>query len=137
MAMFSAFPLLGIVVLAYCAMALTGSLDTESVAFSARMASGAVFTLKTGAILVLAGLLCLFFEIIKSARVRSGTVLDHMLSTFVFIAALVLFLLVPFAATSTFFLIMCMSLLDVIAGFTVSIFSARRDYTVGHDNGGL
>lgn len=137
MAMFAAVPLLGFVVLAYCAMALTGTLDTQAVVFSARMASGADFNLRTGDIFVLVGLLFLFFEIIKSARVRSGTVLDHMLSTFVFIAALVLFLLVPFAATSTFFLIMCMALLDVIAGFTVSIFSARRDYTVGHDNGGL
>ena len=137
MAMFAAFPLLGLVVLAYCAMALAGGLDTQSVVFSARMASGADFSLRNGDIFVLVGLLFLFFEIIKSARVRSGTVLDHMLSTFVFIAALVLFLLAPFAATSTFFLVMCMALLDVIAGFTVSIFSARRDYTVGHDNGGL
>ena len=137
MAMFSAVPLLGFVVLAYCLMALAGMLDPGHVVFSAGMASGAVFSLRMGDLLVLAGLILLFFEIIKSARVRSGTVLDHMLSTVVFIVALVLFLLVPFAATASFFLILCMTLLDVIAGFTVSIFSARRDYSVGHDNGGL
>jgi hypothetical protein len=36
----------------------------------------------------------------------------------------------PAFATSVFFLIMMMSLLDVMAGFMVTIASARRDFGV-------
>jgi hypothetical protein len=36
----------------------------------------------------------------------------------------------PPAATSIFFVIMLVTLVDVIAGFSVTIRAARRDYTV-------
>ena len=52
----------------------------------------------------------------------------------VFVACLILFLVWPPAGTSLFFLIMLTSLVDVIAGFSVTIRSARRDYTVGGEN---
>jgi hypothetical protein len=54
-------------------------------------------------------------------------VLDHLFSTIVFIAFLVEFLIVPGASTSIFFLLMIMALIDVMAGFSVSIRSAGRD----------
>jgi hypothetical protein len=38
------------------------------------------------------------------------------------------------AATSLFFLITLTTLLDVIAGFSVTIRAARRDYSVGADS---
>ena len=60
------------------------------------------------------------------------TIIDHLLSTFVFIAYLVEFLLVQAAAHSVFFLLMMIALVDVLAGFTVSIRSATRDVNVGH-----
>jgi hypothetical protein len=47
-----------------------------------------------------------------------------------FIAMLVEFLLVKQAGTSTFFLLMITSLVDVIAGFTVSVRTAQRDMLV-------
>ena len=40
------------------------------------------------------------------------------------------FLLVGAAASSVFFLLMVMALIDVVAGFTVSITSAGRDVTM-------
>jgi hypothetical protein len=48
----------------------------------------------------------------------------------VFIACLILFLVWQPAATSLFFLITVISLIDVIAGFSVTIRSARRDYSI-------
>ena len=77
------------------------------------------------------GLFLLFFEIIKATRVGANTIIDHLLSTFVFIAFLVEFLLVEGAAHSVFFILMMIALVDVLAGFTVSIRSATRDVNVG------
>ena len=48
----------------------------------------------------------------------------------VFIAFLIEFLMVP-AAGTTFLVLALMSLLDVIAGFSISIFAARRDMAIG------
>jgi hypothetical protein len=48
-----------------------------------------------------------------------------------FILCLVEFLLFPAFATSTFFLVTLMVLLDVLAGFIVTIVAARRDVDFG------
>ena len=60
-----------------------------------------------------------------------------MLSTFVFIACLVEFIVVRQASTSTFFIIMVIAFIDVVAGYSVSIRSARRDLSVGYGGEGL
>ena len=36
-----------------------------------------------------------------------------------------------FAGTATFFLLTLMALIDVVAGFSISLFAARRDFSVG------
>jgi hypothetical protein len=51
----------------------------------------------------------------------------------VFIACLIEFILVPRAATSPFFFIMIAALIDVIAGYTIGIRTARRDLSIGGD----
>jgi hypothetical protein len=51
----------------------------------------------------------------------------------VFVLFLIEFLVVKDCGTSTFFILGLMSLLDVIAGFTVSIVAARRDFSFGGD----
>ena len=96
------------------------------------MISGEVWTMSMGDLMICMGLFLLFFEIIKATRVGANTIVDHLLSTFVFIAFLVEFLLVPGAAHSVFFILMMIALVDVLAGFTVSIRSATRDVNVGH-----
>jgi hypothetical protein len=130
-------PALAVVILAYNLLDYSGSMmDTESLYLDQVLPSTAEFYLKIGDMFVLAGLVALFFEIIKAARLGAGTIVDHMLSTATFVVALVEFLLVPFCGTSTFFFLMVMSLIDVVAGFSVSILSARRDYSVSHNDGG-
>jgi hypothetical protein len=129
-------PALAVVIVAYNLLDYSGSMmDTESLYLDQILPSTAEFYLKVGDLFVLAGLIALFFEIIKAARLGAGTIVDHMLSTATFIAALVEFLLVPFCGTSTFFFLMVMALIDVVAGFSVSILSARRDYSVSHNDG--
>ncbi len=96
------------------------------------MISGERWVMSMGDLMICMGLFLLFFEIIKATRVGAKTIIDHLLSTFVFIAFLVEFLLVANAAHSVFFILMMIALVDVLAGFTVSIRSATRDVNVGH-----
>lgn len=95
------------------------------------MVSGEAWDISAGDLMILLGLACLFVEVLKSTRTGSSSVLEHMLSTLVFVLFLVEFLLIGAAASSVFFLLMVMSLIDLVAGFTVSITSAGRDVTMG------
>jgi len=95
--------------------------------FSIFMASGAPWILTLGDLMVVIGLVCLFFEILKSTRIGSSSIFEHILSTLVFIVYLVEFILVGAAASSAFFILMAMSLIDVVAGFSVSMSAAERD----------
>ena len=94
---------------------------------SVGMMSGGRWTMSLGDVLIVFGLIVLFFEIMKSTRTNNASVLDHLLSTFVFVAFLVEFLLVADAAHPVFFILMVMTLVDVLAGFSVTIRAAGRD----------
>jgi hypothetical protein len=106
----------------------------EGTLFSIPMQSGASWSVNAGALLLALSILFLFFEMVKATRSYTRTIVDHLLSTLVFIAALVEFLLMKEAATSIFALLLLMSLVDVIAGWVVSMGSARRDIQVDHLN---
>src|SRR5436190_9949178 len=129
-----AFPLTALVIIAYNVLALLPGFAPGAEIGEFTLASGAVVALTTGDILILAGLVALFFEMLKSARPRGGAIIDHILSVGVFIVALVEFLLVSFAGTASFLIITVICLVDVIAGFSVSIVAARRDFSVGTDS---
>lgn len=126
-------PALAIVIAAYLLMAAGGGLMLDADAYSMTLASGAEFTLRAGDFFVIAGLLALFVEMLKAARARDATVIDHIFSTATFVVALILFILVDIAGTATFFLLMLMTLVDVVAGFSISLFAARRDIAIGND----
>jgi hypothetical protein len=98
----------------------------ETVIFSIGMMSGGVFSMTLGDLMVLIGLAFFFVEILKSTRTGKASVMDHLLSTFVFVAYLVEFLLVKSAAHSVFFTLTIIALIDVLAGFSVSIRAAGR-----------
>ena len=84
-----------------------------------------------GHIIVSIGLLFLAVEIAKSTSASDIAITEHVLSTFVFIFYLLCFLLVELAGNFTFALLGLMSLIDVIAGVTISISVARKDISVG------
>jgi hypothetical protein len=52
------------------------------------------------------------------------------LSMALFVVMLIEFLLIRQAGTSTFFLLMMISVVDVIAGFIVTLRTAQRDMTI-------
>jgi hypothetical protein len=136
--MFIAIPLLAIPVLLYNLIALfsMGGVDAATDAemvlrqawFTIPMASGAQWTVGLGDVLILIALIMLFFELLKSTTSRRTAIINHSLSMILFIVCLVEFLLLREFATSTFFLISMMTLLDVLAGFIVTIVTARKDF---------
>lgn len=138
--MFVALPLLAIPVVLYNLIAVAkmagGASSATNAAltsplFSVPMASGASWTLTSGDLLILLSLFMLFFELLKATTSRRVAIVNHSLSMIVFIVCLVEFLLVPAFATSVFFLITAMTLLDVLAGFIVTIITARKDFDFG------
>ena len=109
---------------------LTPGVTWGDVLLSVPMQSGATWVITLGDTLIALSLVFLFVEVLKATRTSVRSMFDHLLSTVIFIAALVEFLLVPQAATSVFAILLVMTLIDVMAGWSVSLRAARRDLTV-------
>ena len=133
--MFAAAPLLALSVAAYNLFALTlaGGLQARDAharltapLFQLTTAPGGLWPVSTADLLVGASLIVLFIELLKSTTSRRVAIINHALSMVLFVACLLELLLAPAFATSTFFLITLMVLLDVLAGFIVTIAASRR-----------
>jgi len=139
--MLIALPLLFIPVVLYNIVVLFGASGDGGLAeadailrdpmFSIPMASGAQWNIGSGDLILFLSLILLFFELIKSTSSQKVAIVNHALSMILFIVVLVEFLLIRGFATSTFFLIVIMVLLDVLAGFIVTIIAARKDLDFG------
>ncbi|MCB0312728.1 MAG: hypothetical protein KDH84_05610 [Calditrichaeota bacterium] len=137
MKIFKTIPLFGLMLVAYT-LILAGfyynnpsAHPMDHVIANIVLPSHQAWTLRVGDAVVLFGLILLFAEILKSTNASDTTVIEHVLSTFVFIFYMIAFLLAPMVANSTFLILTMMSLIDVIAGFNITINTARRDFTVG------
>ena len=132
--MISSFPLMAIILIVYNGIVFgLGGSDTtwQTEIFSVNMISGASWVYTLGDLVISIGLFLLFLEILKATRVGRLSIIDHLLSTLVLIAFLIEFLLFSSASNSIFFNLMLMALIDVMAGFSVSIRSATRDVSLG------
>jgi hypothetical protein len=89
------------------------------------------WNISVGDLIIFIALICLFIEIINSTNTSNVTLTNHSLSMFVMIFAIVEFLLFGPFGTSTFFLLVAMTTLDVLAGFIVTTVSARKDIGFG------
>ncbi|MEI8393562.1 MAG: hypothetical protein WCF85_02420 [Rhodospirillaceae bacterium] len=130
MSLFSSIPLLVIVVLVYFVVELIAPGTSGAVVLALKLPSGADMALRGGDLIIGLGLVLLYGEILKSTRTSSASVIDHVTSMGLFVTCLVLFIVWSAAGTGTFFLITLMTLVDVVAGFTVTISAARRDVDV-------
>jgi hypothetical protein len=95
------------------------------------MVSGVYWVFTVGDLVLVFTLGVLFVELIKATRPGTASFVDHALSLVVFIICLLEFILWQRAATSVFFLIMITTLIDVLAGFSISVRAARRDLVMG------
>lgn len=140
--LFTIFPLLVFPVLIYFFMTLgaaTGDGATSppvlaslnSVLLGIPMISGVNWTLDSGDALLLFALVVLSIELVKSTSTKSTAIMNHAASMGLMVLCLVLFLISPNFATSVFFFILMMTVLDVLVGVMVTIVSARRDFGIG------
>lgn len=123
-------PLLAFTALAYNILAFMSEGTLQAVLWNITLMSGAMWAFTVSDLLLSLSLILLYVEIFKSTRTSAASIVDHLLSMLVFIVCLIEFMAIPRLSKSTFFLIMLMSFLDVIAGFTVTITAARRDIGV-------
>ncbi|HHD81482.1 MAG TPA: hypothetical protein ENK99_07860 [Campylobacterales bacterium] len=89
-----------------------------------------LFYLTTKDIFLIVGVFLLFIEIYKAATTGDYSISETIVSFFVSIAYLVLFLMWDKAHNSLFFVLMLMSFLDAIGGFVISINAARKDISI-------
>ncbi|WP_312146170.1 hypothetical protein [Brevundimonas sp.] len=136
--MLIAIPLLVVPVVIYNLVVLLGGNAADAalgqgsvlgeVLFRVPMTSGVVWNISVGDLILFLSLLLLFVELLKSTSSQRVAIVNHALSMVLFVVCLVEFLLLPGFAGSVFFLILTMVLLDVLAGFIVTIIASRRDF---------
>lgn len=125
-----ALPLIAIAVILYILMVTIGPnfLD-RSISFKLPSTKDWVISWKDG--LLLLGLVLFCIEIVKSSYSGTASMVDHILSLGLCVVCLLLFLLVPACGTSTFFFLMILAAIDVVAGYVIAVRVARRDLQIG------
>ena len=132
--MFAALPLMALPILCYnlFSIALPGGIWSGGAStgltkslFTMPTAGGGVWPVSLSDLLLAMGLIVLFIELIRATARGRWMVVNHGLSIVIFVACLAELLFVPACASSTFFLLTLMVLLDVLAGL-VGTFSRRR-----------
>ena len=125
------FPLLVVLFAIYNMIAfLTPSLAWTASVATIHLISGQEWTVTPEEILLAFSVLLLGAEIVKATRMGIRGLVDHILSMILFIVMLVEFLLVARAGTSPFFILMVISLVDVLAGFIITARTAQRDIQI-------
>jgi hypothetical protein len=127
------FPLLLVPFAIYNIVAFIFSLPDDfwtTRATTVHMMSGQDWVVTWEDLLIALAILLLWVEIIKATRIGMRSVMDHILAMALFIGMLVEFLLVKQAGTSTFFLLMMLALVDVLAGFIIGMRAGRRQVEV-------
>lgn len=158
--MYNLFPKLLIAIIAYAALAYGSNLASET-AFTGTMDAfvegncegmegagpdairchgGLLYTtlfkigdmpLTWSDLLIIFGLVLLFLEMLKAPGTGNATVFNNLLSTGVFVIAILLLVMNPLFATSTFLIITMMAAVDVGAGWFITVIASRRDLAVG------
>jgi hypothetical protein len=125
------FPLLVITFAIYniIAFLMPGLSWTASVA-TIHLMSGQDWTVTPEDVILTFAVMLLAVEVIKAARMGVRGLMDHILSMLLFIVMLIEFLLVQRAGTSTFFILMVISLVDAMAGFIITARTAQRDVQI-------
>ena len=125
------FPLLVIPFAIYNMIAfLTPGVNWTDAVTTVNLTSGAVWSVTAEDMLVGLAIILLPLEVLKATKIGVRSIVDHVLSMVVFVVMLIEFLLMKQAGTSTFFLLMMISIVDVLAGFIVTLRTAQRDFTV-------
>jgi hypothetical protein len=115
-----AFPLLLIPFALYNMIAFLLNMPFTDTVFVIPLLAGRRLPVTTGELLVMLGMLLLYIEVIKAARLGSKAVMDHVLAFILFAAMAAELALVPQAATSTLMLLTVLAFVDLIIGLSVA-----------------
>ena len=128
MKLFNAIPLFVFIWVLYHLVIIWGSSTILSQeVFQLSLVSETIWTVTVSDLLLMAGLIVLYLEILQATLTSMMSVINHTLSTLVFVVFIVEFIIIGSSTNSTFFLLSLMSLIDVLAGFTITIAASRRD----------
>jgi undecaprenyl pyrophosphate phosphatase UppP len=119
-----AFPLLLIPFVLYNMIIFLLTMPFSEVVFSIPLLEGRRLPVTTGDLLVILGMLLLYLEVLKAARLGSKGVMDHVLSFALFVGMAAELALVPRAMTPTLLLLTTLAFVDVIIG--VSFIGRRK-----------
>ena len=128
-------PLLVFPLLLFNFVVLTGIAPRNDVAnwmhapiFTVGMFSGDAWGVGFADVFMGLSLLLLFVEIVKSTRTDAMSIINHGLSMLLAVVCIIQFITMQGFSNSVFFMLTMMAILDVIAGFTVTIVAAKRDF---------
>ena len=128
-------PLMGVVLLLYNALSLgysdPGMGFWQHPMLQATLPSGQLIVFSYGVVMITGALFILFIELLKSTSASNAAMVEQTLSTLAFTAFLVQFFVSPHVAEPTFFILLVISLVEVLAGFAILVKVARRDFSVG------
>jgi hypothetical protein len=128
-------PFLAIIVIAYNVLAFSAGTVLSKPIWGMQLVSGAQWSFTVSDLLLCAAVVLLYIELFKATRTSTASIFDHILSLVLFVVCLVEFLLIGPFGNSVFLVITLITLLDVVAGFTITISTARRDFGVGSHAG--
>lgn len=119
-------PLLVIPVAAYFVMVFITNTPINDPVYEYLLPSGVALSVTWEQVLIGGGLLLFYIEIFKATRSGGVSMMDHLLSLVLLAVCVVAMAQLPEMATGTFLILTVMTLIDVLAGFTVSMFGNRR-----------
>ena len=135
--MLQSFPLLAISLIAYAAVTLAmlvggGAVDHWTTLQIAQLplASKDFWTVRAGDLFLVASLGLLFVEVVRATQTGKAAITNNIFSVLLFVACLMCFIFAPGFGNSVFFMYMCMTLLDTMAGMIVTTVTARRDFNI-------
>jgi hypothetical protein len=115
--------------LLYAMLGENGGLDAPFSSWT--MPSGTVTSINAGTGIIALGIVFLAFEMTKATSTGLRGIIDMVLSVFLLCGAMVVHMLFARFGSATFFILVLMQALDVIAGVIISVKVARRDIGFG------
>lgn len=126
-------PFLAFSIILYYALVSLGGIPLDRILFSLPLPSGVGLSVTLAELLILIAVFLGFFELLGSTSATTVAIISHGLQMIIFLIALLLFLLLPAFGSATFLIITMMTLINTIAGYSVSIMRARRDFSFDRD----
>ena len=131
-----AFPLLLIPFALYNMIIFLLNMPFSDTVFSIPLMAGRRLPVTTGDLLVMLGMLLLYVEVLKSARLGMKGVMDHVLAFALFVGMAVELVMVERATTTTLLFLTVLAFVDVITGVSLAVRrKPRRPVLVDDEHG--